>query len=400
MKPNNTLNSRRFSALRVALLCMPATLTFGSLQAAGSPQFVTQAPAQQAAPQAPAAQQAVPGQAPAQNPGICGNQPLCYETQDFAAVVTDFRTSKSGYFGLIATTLRFVNKTNGPLILGYANGSGTAQDDSGLRYGVGGANGVRGMGLVNAPYSIDAKFVLQPGGFGDARFELAARLTPVYGVTFELNLTVNEINALEGNQHTVGGEFPLQFQGLTNGARGTAPGAVMQSGNSSLASSASGMLSGVGGATPACGPGATATALAGATNSAAAQGAASTATSTVSSASAAISNITSIFGKKKQPVATTNAAATPCVPAAPVAAAAPAVPATTAAVPPASGTAPGASAAPATPAATTPAASSAAAKTVPVAAPKAAATPAKPAVKKPAPTTSTTATNPQKQQQP
>jgi hypothetical protein len=274
----------------------------------------TQAPAPQAV-------QAPPAAVAAQPPSICGAQPFCYETADFAAVVTDFRTSKSGYFGLIATTLRFVNKTSNPLVLGYANGSGTAQDDSGLRYGVGGANGVRGMGLVNGPY-VDPKFVLQPGGFGDARFELATRLTPVYGITFVLNLTVNEINLLEGNQHTVGGEFPLQFQGLTNGARGTAPGAVIPSANGAMASGASGLLAGVGNAAPACGPAGSVNTIAGATNSAAAQNAANTATSTASNAATAVSNITSLFGRKKKPTDATNtASAAPCVPAQPASAA-------------------------------------------------------------------------------
>jgi hypothetical protein len=282
----------------------------------------TSAQTQMQVPPPQTAPQAAPATVAAQAPSICGNQPFCYETADFAAVVTDFRTSKSGYFGLIATTIRFVNKTSNPLVLGYANGSGTAQDDSGLRYGVGGANGVRGMGLVNGPY-VDPKFVLQPGGFGDARFELAARLTPVYGITFELNLTLNEINTLEGNQHTVGAEFPLQFQGLTNGARGTAPGAVIPGANSAMPTdaapgqifSAAGV---VGQAAPACGPASTATALASATNSAAAQNAAGTANTAMSNATAALSSLGSIFGKKKQaaaaPAQAATAAAAPCVP--------------------------------------------------------------------------------------
>lgn len=268
----------------------------------------TQMPPQQAAAQASPAVSTQP-------PSVCGGQPFCYETADFAAVVTDFRTSKSGYFGLIATTLRFVNKTSNVLILGYANGSGTAQDDSGLRYGVGGANALRGMGLVNGP-SVDPKFVLQPGGFGDARFELVTRLTPVYGVTFVLNLTVNEINSLEGNQHTVGGEFPLEFQGLTNGARGTAPGAVVPSANGTMASGLSGLLPGAGNAAPACGPGGTVNSIASATNSTTAQNAANSATSTASNAASALSNITSLFGKKKKPADATNAAGNaPCIPA-------------------------------------------------------------------------------------
>jgi hypothetical protein len=355
---------------------------------------------QMQAPQ-PSAAPAAPTVVPAQPPSICGSQPFCYETADFAAVVTDFRTSKSGYFGLIATTLRFVNKTSNPLVLGYANGSGTAQDDSGLRYGVGGANGVRGIGLVNGPY-VDPKFVLQPGGFADARFELATRLTQVYGITFELNLTVNEINTLEGNQHTVGSEFPLQFQGLTNGAKGTAPGAVMPSSNGAVASGVSGMLAGAGGTPPACGPASTLNSIAGATNSAAAQNAANMATTSASNAASALSSITSIFGKKKQPApAATTAVTTPCVPVAPVAAAAPA-PAAAANAPVAATAAPAATSAPAAGAAATPPAATAntaagTAKPAAANAPKSPAQPAKPPVKKPAATPPPTTQKPAQQ---
>jgi hypothetical protein len=360
-------------------------------------------------PPAQSAVQAVPAAGAAQAPSICGNQPFCYETADFAAVVTDFRTSKSGYFGLIATTVRFVNKTSNPLVLGYANGSGTAQDDSGLRYGVGGANGLRGMGLVNGPY-VDPKFVLQPGGFGDARFELATRLTPVYGITFVLNLTVNEINTLEGNQHTVGAEFPLEFQGLTNGARGTAPGAVIPSANGTMASGTNGLLAGVGSAAPACGPAGTANAIAGATNSAAAQNAANTAASTASNAASAVSSITSLFGKKKKPADATNTvAAAPCAPAtatvaapvsaAPVAATAAAVALSKgtvaapisgtvpAATPTTATTTPAGAAKAATPAPTATNTATGAAKAAVVNAPKSPAPASKPPVKKPASTT-------------
>ena len=67
--------------------------------------------------------------APAQAPTICGNQPLCFEASDFAATITDFRTSLTGGYHLMDVTIRFTNKTNGLLIMGYANGSGTATDD-------------------------------------------------------------------------------------------------------------------------------------------------------------------------------------------------------------------------------------------------------------------------------
>jgi hypothetical protein len=67
--------------------------------------------------------------------------------------------------------------------------------------------------------SIDPKFVLPPGSTADARFELSwAPGNAIVASTFELHLTVSEINSVEGNQHTLGGEFPMTFRGLVNKA--------------------------------------------------------------------------------------------------------------------------------------------------------------------------------------
>jgi len=52
------------------------------------------------AAQAQQAQMAAPAAIPAQST-FCGSQPLCYETADFAATITDFRTSTSGGLKLI-----------------------------------------------------------------------------------------------------------------------------------------------------------------------------------------------------------------------------------------------------------------------------------------------------------
>ena len=358
----------------------------GSMQPLPAPQAPAQAaPAAQATPTAQA-----PAAVPAQSPSVCGNAAYCYETADFAAVVTDFRTSADAYHGrrFIDTTLRFVNKTSQPLILGYSDGSAAALDDQSVRFGFLGGS-LRGMGVVSGR-NADAKFVLRPGGFGDARFGLIGANAQINGLTFEMNLTVNEITAVEGNQFVVGGEFPLQFQGLSNGVKGTAP--AISAGGSSF-------LSGVNPMTPAngataCGPAGTVNAVATATNSAAAQNAANTATTTANNAASALSSITSIFGKKKQApaAAPANAAATPCVPAAA---------ATTANAPAGNVTA--------QPAGTNlaqPASASTTQSTVTVKAPAAAANatktpaqPAKPATKPATTTTSTTQTQ-QKPQQP
>lgn len=235
------------------------------------------------------AQTAAPVASPAQYT-ICGNQPLCYEAADFGATITDFRTSTQGGYKVIDVVVRFQNKTNQPLILGYVAGSGTALDDRGNRYIVWGGNGFRGIGQVYGN-SFDPKFNIRPGSFGDAQFELMwAPGQTVYGMTFELNLTVDEINVVEGNQHTLGGEFPLHYRGLANGVSAAAPGQASAFNSQGL---------------PPCGPGATAL---GTANSAGGQVAAG-ANQAVSNAANALSSFGSLFGKNKTAAAAQNATA-------------------------------------------------------------------------------------------
>jgi len=205
--------------------------------------------------------------------GACGAQPYCVETNDFVATITSFRTSTTtSNVKIIDTTIRFQNKTNQQLILGYAINSGMATDDQGNRLVVGGPNGYRGIGYVNGS-NFDPKFVVHPGSYADAQFEFLAQGWPkIVGFTHQLDLTVNEINSFEGHQHTIGGELPLHFQGLKNGSAGSAP--VL------------GALTNAAAATGPCG-------LAGA------QGAAGQASATVSGAASALSSFGSLFGKKK-----------------------------------------------------------------------------------------------------
>ena len=254
-------------------------------------------------------QMAAPASMPAQN-SFCGNQPFCYEANDLAATITDFRTSTSGYYKVIDVIVRFQSKTNRPLILAYVAGSGTALDDRGNRYGVGGGNALRGIGQSYGGNNFDPKFSIPPGGFGDAQFELIwAPGQTVYGLTFELNLTIDEINTVEGNQHTLGGEFPLHYRGLSNGVVGSSQGQSSAYQGQGTASSASSL--------PPCGT--TATSLAGAANSAGVQ-APPSANNAASNASATFSSLGSLFGKKKTstttPVAApTTTSAAPCAPA-------------------------------------------------------------------------------------
>src|SRR5437899_11580891 len=57
--------------------------------------------------------------APVQAQSACGNQPLCYDTQDFTATITSFLTStNSSNYKILDVALRFQNKTNQSLVLG------------------------------------------------------------------------------------------------------------------------------------------------------------------------------------------------------------------------------------------------------------------------------------------
>ena len=153
----------------------------------------------------------------AQTPaGACGGQPLCVEAADFTATVTSFRTSTVGASRIINVSMRFQNRTAQPLVLGYVASSGITTDERGNRYIVYGPNGFRGIGLVYGS-TFDPRLTLRPAGSGDAQFEMHLQATPQNaGQTFTVDLTIDEINTT-GNQPTLGGEFPLHFEGLANG---------------------------------------------------------------------------------------------------------------------------------------------------------------------------------------
>ncbi|HTZ95242.1 MAG TPA: hypothetical protein VMB18_02520 [Terriglobales bacterium] len=192
-------------------------------------------------------------QAPAGQGGFCGNRPLCYESADFAATVTQFRTSVDGNgTKILDAILHFQNKTNQALSLGYVQGSGSGLDDRGNRYGLYAQwNGVQGMGIINGN-NMDPRFVLGPGGTGDVRFELQWHppANAVAGVNYEMDLDIREMNRVEGNQWTLGSETMMHYQGLANGISAPA--------DSSFSPSSGGMSPGTGssymsGQTPATG---------------------------------------------------------------------------------------------------------------------------------------------------
>ncbi|HEV7993739.1 MAG TPA: hypothetical protein VGP25_18070 [Gemmatimonadaceae bacterium] len=141
----------------------------------------------------------------------------CLRLTTFDATVTDFRTSPAEYGGkLITATVRFTNRTDRPLTLGYVNGSGVSLDDRGNRFVVYGNGAVRGIGEISQS-TFDPKFTLRPGESSDARFELLFRPATrgiIMGTSYDLDLTVRQIDQIAGGQFRLGREHSLHFRGF------------------------------------------------------------------------------------------------------------------------------------------------------------------------------------------
>jgi hypothetical protein len=316
MKNATTVKMQTLVLVAMLVACTPATLAQKGKPAGGA-KSQTAAAAAEAAPKSP-----------------CGNQSLCYDTADFTATISQFRTSTdSSGNKMLDAIVHFQNKTDQVLSLAYADGSAESLDDHGNRYELN-KNGVRGMGTVTGT-TPDAKFVLQPNGTGDARFELMWNpKDQIAGATYGLEMSIREMSRGDDKQWTLGNEVLVHYDGLTNGSAsasvaptgttGTLGGgaaaasedtAKAPSGSASGSPSAgSAFMSNLSnGATAATQPCGTATAkAAGAASSAGQSGAADA----VSSTTTAITSISSLFGHKKAapaPAAATNvASASPC----------------------------------------------------------------------------------------
>jgi len=150
----------------------------------------------------------------------CSPQQFCSEVATFAASVTDFRTSASGYSRLATATVRIRNKTDRPLVLGYVQGSGVVIDELGNRYAIDtrDANNVRAIGVITRT-TFDPKFTLQPGESSDARFQFSWYAgKKAIGTVFQLEATLREIDPAAGTQMKLGREHVVQFHTLTDGA--------------------------------------------------------------------------------------------------------------------------------------------------------------------------------------
>jgi hypothetical protein len=126
--------------------------------------------------------------------GEACQQPGCTEVRTFTATVTNLRATKQGADRLVNLTVRFQNKTDKPLTLGYVSESGMLLDDAGNRYLIAGQNAVRGIGTINGK-AFDPKFTLEPKESSDARFELLWKDagSTAAGTKYDLELAVREI---------------------------------------------------------------------------------------------------------------------------------------------------------------------------------------------------------------
>jgi hypothetical protein len=173
--------------------------------------------------------------ATAQTASLCAGQRYCDEVGSFVATITDVRTSNyQNTTRVLSVTVRFQNKLNRPLILGFVPGSAIAIDEQGNRYTIAAAANVRGIGDISNAF--DPKFNIGPGQAGDTRFELTWRIDSraIIGErSWDLDLSVREVNEIGPGQYRFGSEHALQFKGLQNQALtsaapgGAAPGAAL-----------------------------------------------------------------------------------------------------------------------------------------------------------------------------
>jgi hypothetical protein len=174
----------------------------------------------------PAPSQSARGAAPAgaaaaqRAPSVCPPGRACDEVPSFAAAITDFRSSQYDQATrAVSATVRFVNKTNRPLILGYVRNASVAINEAGNRYTIEQPANVRGIAEI-AGGQFDPKFTVQPGQAADARFEFWWRWDgrAIIGQrAWDIDLTIREVNEIAPGQYRFGQEHALQFKAVAPG---------------------------------------------------------------------------------------------------------------------------------------------------------------------------------------
>jgi hypothetical protein len=150
-------------------------------------------------------------------PSACTGKRFCDESSSFAAIITDFRPSiYDASTRVVSATVKFLNKTNRPLILGYVRNAGVAIDEQGNRYTLASPESVRGIAEI-AGRDFDPKFKVQPGQTADARFEFAWKWNgrDIIGqAAWDVDLTMREVNEVAPGQYRFTQESSLQFKSV------------------------------------------------------------------------------------------------------------------------------------------------------------------------------------------
>jgi hypothetical protein len=160
-------------------------------------------------------------QAPNSNPppvaSVCTGKRFCEESNTFGAIIRDFRPSiLPDSTRVVSATIKFLNKTNRPMILGYIRTAAVAIDERGNRYTLASSDSVRGIGEI-AGREFDPKFTVQPGQTADTRFEFLWRWNgrDIIGQkAWDIEVAVREAAELAPGQYRFGAEHALQFRGV------------------------------------------------------------------------------------------------------------------------------------------------------------------------------------------
>ena len=176
-----------------------------------NPSLISRAAASPARP-APQAQQA-----PRTVPSVCSGKRYCEESNSFAAIIRDFRPSSlPDSTRIVSATIKFLNKTNRPLTLGYLRTAAVAIDERGNRYTLPTPENVRGIGEISGR-EFDPKFTIAAGQTADARFEFIWRWNgrDLLGQkAWDIELAVREAIEDAPRQFRFGAEHVLQFRGV------------------------------------------------------------------------------------------------------------------------------------------------------------------------------------------
>jgi hypothetical protein len=189
-------------------------------------------------PAAPTPATAPAAQGPPPEADACGGKPRCYDAGPFVAEIVQANASSAKYaraWHVVSMNIRFRNKTNQPIILGYVAGTGVLIDDLGNRYVPSGPpEDAKGIGKVQANRA-DPQFVLGPGQtraatFGQSR--VVTGNTTVIGSKYSFDVSIAQLEILYNGQqvrtireHSMNfpefglGGSPASTDGITDAAK-------------------------------------------------------------------------------------------------------------------------------------------------------------------------------------